>query len=40
MGLSIQMQMSIILEKYDIDYKYFYISRVFIITLGIILIIL
>ena len=40
MGLSIQMQMSIILEKYNIDYKYFYISRVFIITLGIILIIL
>lgn len=40
MGLSIQMQMSIILEKYDIDYKYFYISRVFIIALGIILIIL
>lgn len=40
MGLSIQMQMSIILEKYNIDYKYFYTSRVFIITLGIILIIL
>ena len=40
MGLSIQMQMSIILEKYNIDYKYFYISRVFIIALGIILIIL
>lgn len=40
MGLSIQMQMSIILEKYNIDYKYFYISRVFIITLGIILLIL
>ena len=40
MGLSIQMQMSIILEKYNIDYKYFYTSRVFIIALGIILIIL
>ena len=40
MGLSIQMQMSIILEKYNIDYKYLYISRVFIIALGIILIIL
>lgn len=39
-GLSIQMQMSIILEKYNIDYKYFYTSRVFIIALGIILIIL
>lgn len=40
MGLSIQMQMSIILEKYNIDYKYFYTSRVFIIALGIIPIIL
>lgn len=40
MGLSIQMQMSIILEKYNIDYKYFYISRVFIITLGIIIILI
>lgn len=40
MGLSIQTQMSIILEKYNIDYKYFYISRVFIITLGIIILLI
>ncbi len=40
MGLSIQMQISIILEKYNINYKYFYISRFFIIILGIILILI
>lgn len=27
-GLSIQMQISIILEKYNINYKYFYITRI------------
>ncbi|MGN1379840.1 MAG: hypothetical protein ACI4XR_05595 [Bacilli bacterium] len=36
-GLSIQMQLSLILENYNINYKYFYLSRFIIIILGIII---
>lgn len=39
-GLSIHMQMSLILEKYQINYKYFYLSRLFLITLGVTIILL
>ena len=34
-GLSIQMQLSLILENYNINYKYFYLSRLIIVILGI-----
>lgn len=40
MGLSIHMQISAILENYNINYKYFYLSRFFVIILGIILILI
>lgn len=40
MGLSIHMQISTILENYNINYKYFYLSRFFVIILGIILILI
>ena len=40
MGFSIQMQISIILEKFNIDYKYFYLSRLFLIITGIIIILI
>ena len=36
-GLSIQMQLSLILENYNINYKYFYLSRIITIILGIII---
>ena len=36
-GLSIQMQLSLILENYNINYKYFYFSRIITIILGIII---
>ena len=38
-GLSIHIQISNILTKYPINYKYFYLSRIFLIFVGIILII-
>ena len=40
MGFSIQMQISTILENYNINYKYFYLSRLFLIILGIIIILI
>ncbi len=40
MGLSIHMQIIAILENYNINYKYFYLSRFFVIILGIILILI
>lgn len=40
MGFSIHMQISTILESYNINYKYFYLSRFFTIILGIILILI
>ena len=40
MGLSIHMQISTILENYNINYKYFYLSRLFLIILGIIIILI
>lgn len=40
MGLSIHMQISTILENYNINYKYFYLSRFFVIILGIIIILI
>lgn len=40
MGFSIHMQISTILENYDINYKYFYLSRLFLIILGIIIILI
>jgi len=40
MGFSIHMQISTILENYNINYKYFYLSRLFLIILGIILILI
>lgn len=40
MGFSIHMQISTILENYNINYKYFYLSRLFLIILGIIIILI
>ncbi len=39
-GLSIHMQISLVLEKYQINYKYFYLSRIFLIIIGVIIILL
>ena len=39
-GLSIHMQTSLVLEKYQINYKYFYLSRIFLIIIGVIIILL
>lgn len=39
-GLSIHMQTSLVLEKYQINYKYFYLSRIFLIITGSIIILI
>ena len=40
MGLSIHMQISAVLENYNINYKYFYLSRIFLIITGSIIILI
>ncbi len=40
MGFSIHMQISVVLENYNINYKYFYLSRIFLIITGSIIILI